>query len=233
MGKRTVQFKKARVDALAGIREQLVQDKDSVKAIVALQKNSLEVYTKKAKEAMAHFTENTESVISKCDALTEYLDTKIASIDAEIASIENEPLTEEYYEDEYNKLKSAVEGMYTTTRLFQNTLEEGDEKKPVTEQPSPTPAEEEKTEVADEQKPSAEKPEPTPEYVSEGEFTTEPGEYDELYKDVVETAEGESAPAITVVESNPAPTPAPVQVEPENTPGSLSALLNRAKGLNI
>lgn len=232
MGKRTVQFKKARVDALAGIREQLVQDKDSVKAIVALQKNSLEVYTKEAKDAMARFTENTENVISKCDALTKYLDDKIASIDAEIANIENEPLTEEYYEDEYNKLKNAVEGMYTTTRLFQNTLEEGDEKKPVAEQPTPTPAEE-KTEVVAEPKPSEEKPEPTPEYVSEGEFTTEPGEYDELYKDVVEAPEGESAPAITVVESNPASTPAPVQAEPENTPGSLSALLNRAKGLNI
>lgn len=240
MGKRTIAFKKARTEAMATIREQLSKDKDAVAAVAALQKESLEVFTKESKEALDRFTEKTNDVLSKCDELTKYLDARMAKLDDEIAFINNEPLTEEHFEGEYNTLREQVEGMYASVRMFQSPMEKSNEAESTIGETAPEAGEAKEEVVAE---PVVEEPETlepiededimlepaasvseekAPEYVTEDAFTinTEDeatDEYDSMYDDIIEPKPAEEIPASDEVKED-APVITVVESSTADTP---------------
>lgn len=144
MGKKTEEFKKARISSIAVIRAELIEDKKNVQKLAELQKISLEDFTAKTQQALADFTANTQIVLSQCDAVTKTIDAKIEALEKEMESIRAEQLTEKHFEGEYNTLKEQVEGMYASVRMFQKPMEESHEEESTTGNTSPETGKEEK-----------------------------------------------------------------------------------------
>lgn len=144
MGKKTEEFKKARISSIAAIRAELIEDKTNVQKLVELQKMSLENFTAKTQQALADFTANTQIVLSQCDAVTKTIDAKIEALEKEMELIRTEQLTEKHFEGEYNTLKEQVEGMYASVRMFQKPMEESHEEESTTGNTSVETGKEEK-----------------------------------------------------------------------------------------
>ena len=144
MGKKTEEFKKARISSIAKIRAELIEDKKNVQKLAELQKMSLENFTTKTQQALTDFTANTQIVLSQCDAVTKTIDAKIEALEKEMESIRAEQLTEKHFEGEYNTLKEQVEGMYASVRMFQKPVEESHEEESPTGDTSVETGKEEK-----------------------------------------------------------------------------------------
>lgn len=129
MGKKTQDFKKARISSIATIRAELIEDKKNVQKLAEFQKMSLEEFTRKTQQALTDFTANTQATLARYDEVSKAIDAKVETLEREMELIRSEQLTEKHFEGEYNTLKEQVEGMYASVRMFQKPVEESNEEK--------------------------------------------------------------------------------------------------------
>lgn len=263
MGKRTEQFKKERIESIATIRAEFIEDKKNVQKLAEFQKTALEVFTRKTQQALADFTANTQTMLARCDEVSRAIDAKVETLEREMESIRTEQLTEKHFEGEYNTLKEQVEGMYASVRMFQKPVEESNEEKStvkdltveVGETETETVASidensedisevDEKTEVTEPE--SEQLPNNTME-VNETEDkknidnAVDDEEFDRMYEDILDTTEKSidtdtqsvNNTTIQVVESTVTTEEQEVVPTKPDAPASIAELLNRASKINI
>ena len=129
MGKKTEDFKKARISSIATISAELIENKKNVQKLADFQKTLLDEFTRKTQQTLAEFTANTQTMLTRYDEVSKAIDAKVKILEEEMELIRSEQLTEKHFEGEYNTLKEQVEGMYASVRMFQKPVEESNKEK--------------------------------------------------------------------------------------------------------
>lgn len=129
MGKKTEDFKKARISSIATISAELIENKKNVQKLADFQKTLLDEFTRKTQQTLAEFTANTQAMLTRYDEVSKAIDAKVKILEEEMELIRSEQLTEKHFEGEYNTLKEQVEGMYASVRMFQKPVEESNKEK--------------------------------------------------------------------------------------------------------
>ena len=129
MGKKTEDFKKARISSIATISAELIENKKNVQKLADFQKTLLDEFTRKTQQTLAEFTANTQTMLTRYEEVSKAIDAKVKILEEEMELIRSEQLTEKHFEGEYNTLKEQVEGMYASVRMFQKPVEESNKEK--------------------------------------------------------------------------------------------------------
>ncbi len=262
MGKKTEDFKKARISSIATISAELIENKKNVQKLADFQKTLLDEFTRKTQQTLAEFTANTQTMLTRYDEVSKAIDAKVKILEEEMELIRSEQLTEKHFEGEYNTLKEQVEGMYASVRMFQKPVEEGNEEKStakdltteVGETETETIAsinenaedvtEPEKTDVtepASEQLPNDTMKVDKTEDKKNIDSAVDDEEFDRMYEDILDTTEKSidtdmqsmNNTTIQVVESTVTTEEQEVIPTKPDAPASIAELLNRASKINI